>query len=237
MSVPADTKYPKNLTNTYWQSKKSFKDKTRKATKTGLGALLTAAEKAYGKIPVKALDTSKHAPKSVKEAKVLLAAAKKAKTTEVKAASDAVEKARVMAVKTSKNMALSDTARQAATSIASGLSHLRLNTLIADFGYKDFEVLVAKAEAAEKGGEALQQVHIHLPHGGTSVASTAKAIRKGNLVSAANLLWTGDAGDPKKLLNKLVTVKAKHPDNSLFVNDMKITSLSSDNKTIKLKSP
>jgi len=44
MAITFDRKYPTALKNIAWQKKKSFKDKTKAKTKTGLGEALTAAE-------------------------------------------------------------------------------------------------------------------------------------------------------------------------------------------------
>lgn len=52
-------KYPAAAKNTLWQKQKSFRDKLKKATKTGLGAQLEASEKAFGKIDFKKLDVKR----------------------------------------------------------------------------------------------------------------------------------------------------------------------------------
>ena len=236
MTVPENTKYPQNLTNAYWQTKKSFKDKTKKATKTGLGDKLTAAEKAWKAIPFDKLDATKHDPKSAAEAQKLLADAKTVRTTQVKAAIAALNTAKLKATETAKNADLSPAAKLAANAMVEPLRKLQFETL-GGITAKDFEVLVAKAEAKEQGGEALTHVNIHGPHGGTVFGSAPKAVRKGDVVTVANVVWTNDAGDPKKLLNKTLTVKATHPDNSLYQNDMLLNKLSSDSKTVTLKSP
>jgi len=44
MSVPTDVSYPVIATDAAWQKKKSFIDKAKASTKTGLGADLKAAE-------------------------------------------------------------------------------------------------------------------------------------------------------------------------------------------------
>ena len=59
MAITFDTKYPTALKNATWQSKKSFKDKTKSKTKTGLGEALTLAEKDWGKIDFNKLIAAK----------------------------------------------------------------------------------------------------------------------------------------------------------------------------------
>src|SRR5262245_12005662 len=55
MTVPKDKTYPADLTNAQWQKQKSFLDKTKSKTKTGLGDALKEAQKAWGEIPFKKL--------------------------------------------------------------------------------------------------------------------------------------------------------------------------------------
>ena len=107
--IDFSTKFPKNANNVYWQKKKSFKDKTKKATKTGLGAELTKAEKAWNAIPWKQLDfrTVKPKPKTIQEAKQALATAKQIQSTQVRAAIKATESAIAKAKTTGRNKALS----------------------------------------------------------------------------------------------------------------------------------
>ena len=44
MAVTFNTTWPATLTDAAWQKKKSFLDKAKSKTKTGLGEALTAAE-------------------------------------------------------------------------------------------------------------------------------------------------------------------------------------------------
>jgi len=235
MTVPEDTKYPKNLSNTFWQSKKTFKDKTKSATKTGLGAALTTAENAWKTIPWADLDASKKNPKDVKEAEAMLAAAKKAKTTQVKATMDALEKARLKALETAKNTALSPAAIQTAKDMANGLSKARMETLL-NINTKDFDILVGRMEAKAQGGTHLQHTSIDRHGTHTELGSAAKAVRSGNTVTVANVTWTGGL-DPTSLLHQTVTVHSSNEDGSSFVNDMVVNALSSDHKTVTLKAP
>lgn len=53
MSAPNNITWPAALTNAAWQKKKSFLDKTKSKTKTGLGAELLKAEAAWKDINFK----------------------------------------------------------------------------------------------------------------------------------------------------------------------------------------
>ena len=59
MSIPFVTKYPTALKNATWQAKKSFKDKTKAKTKTGLAEALKKAEADWNKIDFKKLIAAK----------------------------------------------------------------------------------------------------------------------------------------------------------------------------------
>ena len=50
MTVSFDTKYPPEALNAAWQKKKSFMDKAKSKTKTGLGESLVKAEAEWKKI-------------------------------------------------------------------------------------------------------------------------------------------------------------------------------------------
>jgi len=80
MSVPTDMSYPVIATDAAWQKKKSFIDKAKASTKTGLGADLKAAELKWKAIPWKDLDATKLAAKSVEAAQRQLDTAKAAGT-------------------------------------------------------------------------------------------------------------------------------------------------------------
>jgi hypothetical protein len=234
MTIPEDPKYPKTLTNAYWQTKKSFKDKTKAATKTGLGAALTAAENAWKAIPFAKLDAKQLSPKSVKEAQTNLANAKTIRTTQVKAASQAIEAARLKAIATGKNAALSDTARSAAQTMATQLSTLRLTTL-GEINVKDLELAVGVQEAKAAGGTHLQAITINRHGSSSELGSAPKAVRSSDTVTIANITWQTGAGDPKSYLKQTLTLHSKNEDNSLFSNDMVLTTLSTDTKTATFK--
>ena len=50
MAITFPTAWPAALTDAAWQKKKSFMDKAKSKTKTGLGASLTTAQKAWNLI-------------------------------------------------------------------------------------------------------------------------------------------------------------------------------------------
>src|SRR5258708_12349021 len=56
MAVTFNTTYPAALTNTAWQKKKSFLDKAKSKTKTGLGDELLKAEAAWKLVKFDLLD-------------------------------------------------------------------------------------------------------------------------------------------------------------------------------------
>ena len=59
MAIKVVPKYPVVAKNVSWQKQKSFRDKLKKATKTGLGTQLEAAEKAFAKIDCNKLDVNR----------------------------------------------------------------------------------------------------------------------------------------------------------------------------------
>ncbi|MEP7356588.1 MAG: hypothetical protein ABI847_05070 [Anaerolineales bacterium] len=59
MTIKVVPKYPVVAKNATWQKQKSFRDKLKKVTKTGLGTQLEAAEKAFGKIDFNKLDIAR----------------------------------------------------------------------------------------------------------------------------------------------------------------------------------
>lgn len=232
MTVNFTTKYPTALTNAAWQKHKTALDKTK--GKTGLGPALTAAEAAWKAIPFKKLDATTAGAKSAGIAKENLAAAKLIKKTQVKAGLAAVVKAMKLAQTQAKNKANSDKARAGAASIAAGLDTLQgylLNLTLDDMAHE-----VDRLEAEVNQDLALRDFDLRRKGGATAYG--AKGVRKPDgTVTAGGLEWEPTAGDPRKLLKTLITVRATQPDNSLFINDMILTALSNDLKTAKFKNP
>lgn len=128
MAITFNTTYPPALTEAAWQKQKSFKDKLKAKTKTGLGAALKTAETAWGKVNFAALDAKNQpltrTPIDVARNKV---AAEKILGQQVKTASRALELAASKARTTSENPALSPKAAQAAKRLSAQLLKLAVN--------------------------------------------------------------------------------------------------------------
>jgi hypothetical protein len=145
MTIGFTQAYPVEATNAAWQKKKSFMDKAKKATKTGLGAELLKAEGAYKKINFEALDIRSAAgqlgnpakftsPQDFDDAKQKAA---QHMTTVVKPASAALLTAARSAAKTKSNAALSATAKAAAAAIEKKL--LTQSGYLRDIKLDDFD--------------------------------------------------------------------------------------------------
>jgi hypothetical protein len=137
MTAPTNTAWPAALTNAAWQKKKSFLDKAKSKTKTGLGAELTKAEAAWKQIDFKILDATKQVIPTAKEADNKKAAADTHLKTVVAAASKAALAAAKKAAETKNNTALSSTARKTAAAIEKGL--LNQARLIKTIKLTDFD--------------------------------------------------------------------------------------------------
>ena len=144
MHITFNTKWPDALTDAAWQKKKSFMDKAKSKTKTGLGAELGKAETAWKLIVFDALDATKAAGKlgnpvifnkpehyaaaklvAINHSAVVLEAIKALRTAAGKAATTKV------------NKDLSSTAKTAAASIENGLK--AQVALIQTISLKDFD--------------------------------------------------------------------------------------------------
>jgi len=128
--------YPARCSNTVWQKFKTFKDKARSKTKTGLGEKLTAAQTAWGKIVWNDLDAKKLKAATLKAAQANQVKARAALVI-VEAAKKAVKAAQDKAEATKGNTALSDGAKNQAEVIVNGLKYglTQLNKINID----DFE--------------------------------------------------------------------------------------------------
>ncbi|MCC7358045.1 MAG: hypothetical protein IT317_01110 [Anaerolineales bacterium] len=232
MTVNFATKYPAALTNTAWQRRKNRLDKA--LPKTGLGPALTQAEAAWKDIPFKALDARTAKAVTAAKAKENLAAAKQIKKNEVKLGLAAVVKALKLAQRTSANKLLSGPACTGAREIAAGLDTLQgylLHLTIDDLSHK-----VDELAAAANAEQALRAIELRREGGAT--ANAPKAVRQlDGTVTVTGLEWELTAGNPRKLLNVLITVRATQTDGSLFINDMILTALSNDLKTARFKNP
>jgi hypothetical protein len=130
MAIKVVPKYPVVAKNVAWQKQKSFRDKLKQATKTGLGTQLEAAEKAFAKIDFNKLDVNRlqkaggqrlSSYAGVDGAKQ---AAQKHLNGPVRSAHDALEAAVNKASSVSNSPALSQRAGLAASTIASELRKL-----------------------------------------------------------------------------------------------------------------
>jgi hypothetical protein len=137
MAVTFNTTWPATLTDAAWQKKKSFLDKAKSKTKTGLGAELTKAQTAWNLVKFDNLIATKvpmTTPDQVDKAK---AAAQTHLTTVAAAASKAALAAAAKAAATKSNSGLSSTAKTAAADIEKGL--LAQARLIRDIKLTDFD--------------------------------------------------------------------------------------------------
>ena len=129
MAITFPTAWPAALTDAAWQKKKSFMDKAKSKTKTGLGASLTAAQKAWNLIKFDNLVATKVPITTGKMADEAKVAAQTHLATVAAAASKAALAAAAKAAATKNLAGLSSTAKAAAASIETGLlaqaAHLR----------------------------------------------------------------------------------------------------------------
>lgn len=119
ISPPLGPIYPKTLTNDAWQKKKSFLDKAKSKTKTGLGAELVKLQTAWKKVDWECMDARMQGKWASLEA--LQAGKKKAQTyhrQKMTAFWNVVMAVSRKATATAKNADLSKTAKAAATAIA-----------------------------------------------------------------------------------------------------------------------
>jgi hypothetical protein len=138
--------YPVVCTDRNWQKFKTFKDKAKASTKTGLGATLKTAEQDWLKIKWAQLDAKKLKAKTVTEANSNKVKAQ-AMLLVVQQASKSCEAARVKAEATMKNQSLSQGAKDRAESIRNGLKACvqRLGTVnLTDFDEEIDRLLTAK---------------------------------------------------------------------------------------------
>jgi len=124
MTIPMEAfrSYPSVCTNTVWQKHKSFKDKAKAKTKTGLGDTLKTAEKAWASIVWKELDAKSLKAITLQKAQVNQVKAR-AQMMNVRTAKEAVTTAHAKALETMKNTALSADAKRQAEVIANGLKY------------------------------------------------------------------------------------------------------------------
>ena len=221
MTVPADIKYPAIATNAAWQKKKSFIDKAKASTKTGLGDDLKKAEAAWNGIPWAELDAAKLKATDIQAAEANLTKAKAA-LAKVATANAALSIAKVDANHQATNKALSKTAQAAALAIFTALQGAQ--NRLATVKVTDFEHAIAQV--------VMQLSKISVKQGNIEVATGGYATWDHKVLKVAGFAWkTGNAATYK---GKALTVSAKATDGAAFQNDMKFESASGSTATFKV---
>jgi hypothetical protein len=232
MTVPADHNYPTAATNEAWQKKKSFIDKAKASTKTGLGADLTEAKKKWDLVPWAELDAAKLGAKTVEAAQKQLQAAKAA-NTQIQAAKTALNKAKATARATQTNKALSSTAQAAAGAIATDLQNAvgRLDGI----KVTDFEQALQRLEAS-----AIIKVYkLRMLSAGKEVATGNAATWDRKLLKVKGMAWKVGKADDYKGKTLGVHGETEGSDahaegiSKVFANDMKLESSSGTEATFK----
>jgi hypothetical protein len=138
MTIPMEAfrSYPSRSKNVVWQKFKKFKDKVNPNTKTGLGATLIEAEKAWAKIAWKDLDAKKLKATTLTAAKANQEKAKAAMVNVTKTVA-AVTTARDKAAATMGNTSLSKEAKNQAEVVRNGLTNALAR--LGEVNIKDFE--------------------------------------------------------------------------------------------------
>jgi hypothetical protein len=147
MAITFPTAYPAELKNAAWQKKKSFIDKAKASTKTGLGAALTKAEQEWGKIKFAALAAKPSDALSERIASESKAFAQKYHQGQVEVARKALLAAGKLASTTSHNTALSKTARAAALDLSNKMARQALRLQLIKFD--DFDDAIAAGRQAD----------------------------------------------------------------------------------------
>jgi hypothetical protein len=226
MAVPADKTYPATATNAAWQKKKSFLDKAKAKTKTGLGATLAAAEASWKAIPWADLDASTKTAGTPESAQRLLTTAKEGLKKVTKAQTD-LKAAKLQAKKTKLTSGLSKTASDAAAKIEIDLNQAinRLGLVKLD----DFEQLVKKVQSQG----ILNVSKISVSDGKTTVMRGTAATWDRKVLKVSGVTWQGGATAVSVAGQKL-KVQGETAGNDphsegiskLFANDMKLDKAS-----------
>jgi hypothetical protein len=140
MSITFVTKYPTALKNATWQSKKSFKDKTKNKTKTGLAEALKKAETDWNKIEFKKLIAAKQSlgGKSLAQKRAVMGEAHQYLVGRVvQDAINSLDAAATKARTTGANTSLSGTASRFATTLSGQLTAQA--KLLRDIELDDFQ--------------------------------------------------------------------------------------------------
>ena len=232
MTVPTDKIYPAVATNAAWQKKKSFIDKAKAKTKTGLGAALTTAETKWKAIPWAQLDSKAFKTKTVSAAQKNLQDAKLAQV-KVTDAKSALVVARNFATASSTNKDLSKPAQAAATAIVDALK--KAEARLTKVTLTDFETDLEDLEKA-----ALIRIsRVRVLSNGKEVATAGAGAWDRKVLKLVGVAWkVGQSGD---YTGKKVTVHGETQGSDqyaegiskVFQNDMKLESASGNTATFK----
>ena len=244
MTVPDDKTYPLVAKNKEWQKKKSFLDKAKKATKTGLGELLVKAEAGWGKIRWAQLDLAEFPRiETVGEAQAHEARATLADNHQ-KTVQLALKTAETKAKEVANNQALSTVARNYATTVANALKAARgrLKTIsITEFEeevQRQQRLQLAREHQAAEYRANLYEVSV-VTRGrqdNLELFTAARATRNTNdTIVIEGPDWAGRRRGFIDFAGGAVTITAKHGDDAVFRNDMEIGSMSSDGSKVTLK--
>ena len=232
MTVPTDKTYPAVATNAAWQKKKSFLDKAKAKTKTGLGASLTTAETKWKAIPWAQLDAKALAAKTVSGAQKNLAAAKLAQV-KVQAAHDALVTAKNFATASSHNADLSKTAQAAATAIFSALD--KADTRLKSVKLTDFEDALEKLEKSA----LITMSKVRVLKDNKEVATAGSGTWDRKLLKLTGVAWKVGKAEDYRGDKLAVRGETQGSDqyaegiSKVFANDMKIDSASGNTATFK----
>jgi hypothetical protein len=171
MAITFEQKYPTALKNAAWQKSKSFKDKAKAKTKTGLGEALTAAETAWGLIEFDVLIAAKQnlGGKSLAQKQTAAGKAHTYLDGPVKTAINSLEAASRKANETAKNTSLSTKAATAARTLSGALQQqaIKLHNIKLD----DFQ---AETAAMQKSVNEWEHEHTEALHSMDAIVDDLK---------------------------------------------------------------
>lgn len=233
MTVPTDKTYPAAATNTAWQKKKGVLDKAKAATKTGLGATLTAAETAWKGIPWADLDASKKTAGTPSGAEKLKETAEEA-LKKVATAKTKLTLAKNKAATTKTTSGLSSGAKTAAGQIETALENAL--SRLDDIKLTDFDQLIEKV----KTDTVTNLKDISVSDGKSVVLTGTSATWDRKEVKVKGVVYKG-ANTAENLKGKKVTVSAEKIASEKteggylhFKNDMKFDSGTANTAVFKV---
>lgn len=225
MTVPQNTVYPARGTNAAWQKKKSFLDKAKAKTKTGLGDKLTKAEAAWKKIRWTELDASKQLAHHS-----LTATANKTKAAAVMVlvaeTMHRIDEAAAEANIQMGNKALSKTAQAAAQQISADLheAHQRLQGV----NLTDFDAVIKRLSDKEH----LKDVEIYVRKDLWATAASGTWV-DASTVEVKSPKW-GAGGKPDTWMKgKTVSLRGEYANGTKFATPMIVEEISESKLTLK----